>query len=165
MELDTIPRFFDRAYTSAYRGRVYGAQGFGGFPSGFPVTGNGEVKKPDWRGTYHKYFGEASVAHFDTSARGNQRVMGATVRATWVKVNRLTLNDVPAYEPSMLYFEPSWFWRLGSPWLQGQATVGISVPCGKMREEQKSVLADGSVLLGLGVIIMPAELYKKLRID
>lgn len=138
-------------------GRVHGTQDFGpvvvsGFPSGAPGP---SPRKPDWRGTYQKYFGQFGIAHLNTTAGNSHVVTGGVLRATWVDFTRLTRNEQPSTRPQAFYLEPVWFWRFGVSWLQAQATVGLSLPTSRLSHEQKYLLSNNSVLLGGSLLIVP----------
>ncbi|MGI4760502.1 MAG: hypothetical protein ACRYF0_07345, partial [Janthinobacterium lividum] len=101
---------------------------------------------------YLRYYGQLyaarPVAKFAT--------LGASVRGTLVDYTRLTYESQPLAATNHFFIEPTLFVRVGRGVVQGQATIGLSLPTGG---DQGNPLnprtAPVSGLVSMGVVFRP----------
>lgn len=105
----------------------------------------------EYTANYLRYYGQVYLAEQGRTVSG-----GLSVRATGVSFSRLRRDNLPVDPIARFYLEPSVFVRVGNGLLQGQATLGLSLPdrTDKSRYDN-SVLAASSTLFSVGLVFRP----------
>lgn len=110
----------------------------------------------EYTANYTRYYGQVYVAH-----RGQFFSGGLSMRVNWLAFNSLLLDNVPVAPIARSYFEPSLFLRAGQGALQGQLTLGISLPDRPSSAYDANSLAAKSSLVSVGLVFRPALINKQ----
>ena len=101
---------------------------------------------------YRRYYGQLYAAR----PLGPLVTAGASVRGTLVDYTRLTYDGQPLTPTNHFFVEPTLFLRLGHGVVQGQGTLGLSLPtAGDRNNPLNSRTAPVSTLVSLSVIFRP----------
>jgi hypothetical protein len=101
---------------------------------------------------YWRYYGQFYAAR----PLGALITAGASVRGTLVDYTRLTYEGQPLVPTNRFFVEPTLFMRIGHGVVQGQGTLGISLPTGGDKSNPLNPrTAPVSTLVSIGVIFRP----------
>ena len=102
-----------------------------------------------YEASYRRYYGQLYAAH----PLSPLVTAGASVRGTLVDYNRLTYDGQPLAPTNRFFVEPTLFLRLGHGVVQGEGTLGLSLPTSGDRSNPRT--APVSTLVSIGVIFRP----------
>jgi len=101
---------------------------------------------------YWRYYGQLYAARpISPAVRA-----GASVRGTFVDYSRLTFDSQPLAPANRFFLEPTLFVRVGHGVVQGQGTLGLSLPTRREADESLNKrTAPVSALVSVGVVFRP----------
>jgi hypothetical protein len=101
---------------------------------------------------YFRYYGQLYAARpLSPLVTG-----GASVRGTLVDYTRLTYEDQPLAPTNRFFIEPTLFVRVGHGAVQGEGTLGLSLPTGGNKDNPLNPrTAPVSTLVSVGIIFRP----------
>jgi hypothetical protein len=101
---------------------------------------------------YLRYYGQVYAAR----PLGALVTGGASVRGTLVDYKRLTYEGQPLVPTNRFFIEPTLFVRVGHGVVQGEGTLGLSLPTAGSKENPFSTRTSPvSTLVSVGVIFRP----------
>ncbi|GAA4493499.1 hypothetical protein GCM10023172_02130 [Hymenobacter ginsengisoli] len=101
---------------------------------------------------YLRYYGQLYAAR----PLGGVVTAGASVRGTLVDYQQLAYEGQPFTPTNRVFIEPTLFVRVGHGVVQGQGTLGLSLPtAGNPSQPYNSQTAPVSTLVGVGVVFRP----------
>jgi len=101
---------------------------------------------------YWRYYGQLYAAR----PLGSALRVGASLRGTFVDYSRLTFDGQPLASVNRLFLEPTLFVRVGHGVIQGQGTLGLSLPTRHEADESlRKRTAPVSALISVGVVFRP----------
>ena len=104
-----------------------------------------------YEANYRRYYGQVYVASL-----GRTTSYGGSLRAVYVDYNRLLRNGAPIMPPTRVFVEPSLFLRVGRGSVQGQGTLGLSMPKSRNPDsEENNNLAPSTVHFSVGIVVRP----------
>ena len=109
------------------------------------------IHNTKYEATYQRYYGQLYAAHL-----GKLVSYGASVRGTFVHYSQLQRDDEAIASPSNLFIEPTLFMRVGRGAIQGQGTLGVSIPINvDAGSRDQRNLSPVSMLISAGVVFRP----------
>jgi hypothetical protein len=109
---------------------------------------------------YFRYYGQVYAAR----PLGPLVMGGASLRGTLVDYNRLDFDGQAVAPTNRFFIEPTLFMRIGHGVVQGQGTLGLSLPTsGDARNPINKRTAPVSGLISVGVIFRPDLLKQRER--
>lgn len=106
---------------------------------------------------YRRYYGQVYMAR----PLSPMTTGGWSVRGTWVDYTQLTVDGQSIMPTNRFFLEPTLFLRLGEGPLQGQGTVGLSLPLGgDSTNPLNKRTAPISGLISVGLVVRPDLLFK-----
>lgn len=106
---------------------------------------------------YTRYYGQLYLAEI-----GETTSYGFSVRGTLANYYHLKRDDKEFASPSQFFVEPTIFLRIGRGVVQGEGTLGVSMPVrGGTEEMYHSNLAPTTLLVSLGMVFRPSMLGQK----
>lgn len=105
-----------------------------------------------YQARYNRYYGQVYAAR----QQGNT-TSGISLRCTWLQYTRLLENGRPVTtDYARFYLEPTLFMRIGTGALQGQGTLGLSLPSNFDRSVYNhAALSPISGLVSIGLVLRP----------
>lgn len=101
---------------------------------------------------YFRYYGQVYAAR----PLGTLVTGGASVRGTLVDYQRLTYEGQPFVPTNRFFIEPTLFARVGHGVVQGEGTLGLSLPTGGNKDNSFNLCtAPVSMLVSVGIIFRP----------
>jgi hypothetical protein len=101
---------------------------------------------------YLRYYGQVYAAR----PLGTLVTGGASVRGTLVDYQRLTYEGQPFAPTNRFFIEPTLFARMGHGVVQGEGTLGLSLPTGSNQDNSLNPrTAPVSMLVSVGIIFRP----------
>jgi hypothetical protein len=106
---------------------------------------------------YFRYYGQIYAAH----PLGSLVRAGASVRGTFVDYSRLTFDGQALAPTNRFFIEPTLFLRIGHGVVQGQGTLGLSLPTSRRLDDAANKrTAPVSGLVSVGVVFRPDLLVR-----
>ncbi|MGI4737704.1 MAG: hypothetical protein ACRYG7_21260 [Janthinobacterium lividum] len=110
-----------------------------------------------YEASYRRYYGQLYAAR----PLGTLVTAGASVRGTLADYTRLIYQAQPLVPTNRFFIEPTLFMRVGHGVVQGQGTLGLSLPTGGDKNNPLNPrTAPVSMLVSVGVIFRP-DLLKR----
>ena len=105
-----------------------------------------------YEASYRRYYAQVYVAQ----PAGELLHTGFSLRSTWADYTTLTLDGQSFKPTSRLFIEPTFFLKVGNGPLQGQATLGLSMPWSRDNNNPLSKRTSPvSSLVGVSLIFRP----------
>jgi hypothetical protein len=102
-----------------------------------------------YEASYRRYYGQLYAAH----PLSPLVTAGASVRGTLVDYTRLTYDGQPLAPTNRFFIEPTLFLRIGHGVVQGEGTLGLSLPTSGDHSNPRTAPVSG--LVSIGVIFRP----------
>ncbi len=104
-----------------------------------------------YQASYQRYYGQLYAAHL-----GEVVSYGASARGTFVHYSQLRRNDQAIASPTHFFVEPTLFLRVGRGPIQGQGTLGVSIPTNfDAGSRDQRNLSPVTMLISAGVVFRP----------
>lgn len=150
-------------YLAALGGIGFASTNLHAFDVGF-VSPFVPIPLPIYKGLYEARYRRYYLQGYAAHALSPRVTGGFSVRGTLVDYTQLTFEGQALHPTTNFFLEPTLFVRVGHGVLQGQSTLGLSLPG---RRRSSDALSDRtapvSSLFSFGIVLRPDLLWQKLH--